>query len=400
MTQVWLKSTSLGRLDIVEIFDYMDGPKLFACLSEFQRLYLIIWFGEEGRYRRFLGVAVSESRYQMIRSGGIPLAIAFREPESGVVFRFSFTAGQEPQIEPLLAEQISPALLPDGDDVLSLPTETISPRMKDLALAQKAISTRRETLEVHLDFESWYREEAPVKGLGRLLTCTQELIDSLGQRLGGVATMRGAIPPDILFATEARVVQAGGGSFGLEISASQISGLYGESLIGRSMRRLVDLLKLGDDAAALREALIDIKPRAVSKFREFLTVVVDNKITFATTFASPDSVNNASVALPLSRAAAALLIAEQVNKEGTRPILGLGVFDAVDIPRKSFGVVLGQQTYRGRILDQALPDARNVTIGNPYYFRLLESLEVSSSGEEKLKYELEMISTEPLVIPE
>jgi hypothetical protein len=138
----------------------------------------------------------------------------------------------------------------------------------------------------------------------------------------------------------------------------------------------------------------------VSKFREFLTVVVDNKIIFTTTFASPDSANNASVTLPLTRAAAALLIAEQVNKEGTRPILGLGVFDAVDIPRKSFAVVLGQQTYRGRILDEALPDAKNVTIGSPYHFRLLESLEVSSSGEEKLKYELEMISTEPLKIPE
>lgn len=400
MIQFWLKSASLGRLDIFEVFDYMDGPKLFACLSEYQRLYLIIWFGEDAHGTRFLGVAVSEARYQMIRSGGIPLPLAFREPESGVVFRFLLTAGQEAQVEPLLAEQISVALLPDGDDFISLPTETISPRMKDLALAQKAISTRREILEVHLDFESWYREEAPVKGLGKLLTSTQELIDSLGQQLAGVATMRGAISPDILFATEARVVGARGGSFGLEISASQISGLYGESLIGRSMRRLVDLLKLGDDAATLREALIDIKPRAVSKFREFLTVVVDNKITFATTFASPDSAHNASVTLPLTRAAAALLIAEQVNKEGTRPILGLGVFDAVDIPRKSFAVVLGQQTYRGRILNEALPDAKNVTIGSPYHFRLLESLEVSSSGEEKLKYELEVISTEPLKIPE
>jgi hypothetical protein len=396
MPRTWLAQTRLGPLTYFEVFDNMDGPKLFSCLSVTEQLYLVIWFGRERSADKFLGVQVSRARYDMVRSGGIPIALAFRQPESGTVLSFIDRAS-DVSIESLFVDQIDTSLLPDEDDFLSLQTETLPVRMKDLRLAQKAVDTRRETFEFHLDSRRWHREEAPMKGLGKILTSTQELLDALGQRIAGVATMRGSISPDILSATETAVVQLGGGSFGLEVASTGFANLLGHSLVGQAFTRLNQLLQIGGDAIPLREALLDIKPRAVSKFREFLTAIVENSIDIKTVYASPDPSYNSSSELSYANAAAALLIAEQVSKEATRPIIAQGSFDAIDIPRKSFAAVTGQQTYRGRILESALDEARILTLGAVYHFRILESLEVASSGEEKLKYELDIISNLPIL---
>ena len=67
------------------------------------------------------------------------------------------------------------------------------------------------------------------------------------------------------------------------------------------------------------------------------------------------------------------------------------VFVGVELPRKAFTVVMGDRTYRGRILPSALPQAEHVTINAPYSLKIRETIKVTSSGEERLSYELEEI---------
>ena len=108
-------------------------------------------------------------------------------------------------------------------------------------------------------------------------------------------------------------------------------------------------------------------------------------------WASPIAEKNRIVSLDVVTAAGALRTVEQVTSEHGETIVGLGVFVGVEIPRKAFIVVIGGRTFRGRILAAALPKAEHVTINAPYTLKIRETIEVTSSGEERLKYELEEI---------
>lgn len=392
MIAVLPNSSYIGSLELVEVYEYFDGPKLFACRSLSGQIFLGLWVGTSQEGESFWLIAVSLERYQIVRSGGLTLARAISQPESGFLYRctVAFKDGST-ATEVLLADQIDVGLLPDPNEKLALPTETLPARFHQLELPRKAVAFQREILGFHLNFGEFYREEAPARGLGKILVSTQEAIDSLGQTIDGLATMRGAISPEILAATEARVIQAGGGSFALEISAAQSANLFGRSLIGDAIGKFVALISLGNDVENLRAMLLEIKPRAVSKYKDLLTALVEYQGAIKLEWASPRIENNRTVSLDIITAAGALQTVEQITSELGETIAGLGVFVGVEIPRKAFTVVIGERTFRGKILAAALPKAEHVTINAIYSLKIRETIEVTSSGEERLRYELEEI---------
>jgi hypothetical protein len=392
MIAVLPNSRYIGPLELVEAYEYFDGPKLFACRSLGGQLFLGLWVGASREGESYWLVALTPERYKMVRSGGLTLAHALSRPESGFIYRCTVAfADGETTTDVLLTEQIDPQLLPDPAEKLQLPTETLPSRIDQADLSRKAVEWQREVLGLHVDFGSLYREEAPAKGLGWLLVSTQETLDSLGQGIRGEATMRGAISPDILTATEARVVRAAGGSFALEISAAQSADLFGRSLIGDAIEKFLTLISLGNEVEDLRAMLIEIKPRAVSKYKVLLSTLVEYEGAVRLDWASPIASRNRSVSMDLVTAAAALRTVEQITSESGETISGLGVFVGVELPRKAFTVVMGDRTYRGRILPSAVPRAEHVTINAPYSLKIRETIEVTSSGEERLRYELEEI---------
>lgn len=328
----------------------------------------------------------------MVRSGGVTLAEALKIPELGFIYQCSLRfADGSTSTTLLLPDQVDPHLLPDPGEKIELATETLPVRLRDLQLEQKAIAFQREIVGFHIEFGKSYREEAPARGLGKILISAQETLDSLGQAIQGAATLRGAISPEILAATEARVIQAAGGSFALELSAAQSANLFGYSLIGDAIDKLLNLIATGNNVEELRTLLTQIKPRAVSKYRDLLSALVEYEGGVRVERLSPVTAKNRMVSLDLITAAGALKTVEQITSELGETISGLGVFVGVEIPRKTFTAIIGERTYRGRIAQVALSKAEHVTINAVYSLKIRETIEVTSSGEERLKYDLEEI---------
>ncbi len=392
MIAVLPNPSATGPLELIEVYEYFDGPKLFACRNLSGQMFLGLWVGTLLEGESYWLLPMSRERYLMVRSGGLTLARALSQPEWGFLYRciVAFANGAT-STQVLMADQIDAHLLPDPNEKLELRTETLPVRLSHLDLTRKAVAFQREILGIRLDFGTFYREEAPAKGLGKILISTQETLDSLGQTVGGIATMRGAIPPEILAATEARVIQAAGGSFALEICATQSADLFGRSLIGDAIQRFLALVSVGNDVENLRAMLLDIKPRAVSKYKDFLGALVEYSGAVQLGWASPVPERNKTVSLDVATAAGALRTVEQVTSEHGETISGVGVFVGVELPRKAFTVIIGDRTFRGRILAAALPKAEHVTINAAYSLKIKETIEVTSSGEERLKYELEEI---------
>jgi hypothetical protein len=393
MNAILPNSTMIGPLELTEMFDYYDGPLLFACRNPVGQSFLGMWVGSIGETKRYWLVSVSKSRFLMIRSGGLGLSRAFLEPELGFVYQCTLHIDTGlTDLEVLLPDRLNYDLLPDKDEFLHIPTDTLTDRFDD-GFARKAVAYKRELIGLHFHFPG-YREEAPTKQLGKIMVSIQETLDALGQGIGGNATMRGVIAPDILAQTETRLIQAAGGSFALEISAAQAVDLFGSSLITEALSEFVDLLEIGNEVEKLREKLFAIKPRAASKYKVFLASLLNADSPLHLEWASPEPARNRSVDLSLVTAAGALQTAEQVTSEIGETRTGIGLFVGVELPRRAFTAVLDgdENIYRGRIADTAMPEAEHVTLNLRYRITIRETIEVTTSGEEKPKYQLEAIS--------
>lgn len=393
MNAVLPQSDRLGDLDVTEVFDYYDGPKLFACRNKTGQLFLGMWVGSDQTSDSYWLVSLSRERFGMVRSGGIGLQRAFMNPELGFVYQCAINiVNGTSDVVPVLPELLPAHLKPDLDEYITLSTETLHNRFDFLDLPRKAVAVGRELVGLHFNFPG-HREEAPTKQIGKILVSVQETLDALGQGARGSATSRGMISPELLAQTETRLIQASGGSFAIEISAVQEVNMFGESLITEALTELVDLLGIGNDVQRLREKLFSIKPRAVSKYQVFLASLLTAETPLRLDWASPNPEHNKSIELSLATAAGALLTAKQVTSETGERRSGIGYFVGVELPRKSFTAILtnDEEIYRGRIDDEAMPAAQHITLNLPYRITIRETIEAASSGEEKIRYSLESI---------
>ena len=387
-------SLLLGPLALVEIFDFYDGPKLFACSNAVGQYFLGHWIKADDAGESFWLVPLSRDRLLMIRSGGLNLLTALTRPELGYLYRYlvKYRDGSV-DIDTIIPEQLEKELLPDPDEFVELPTATLPTRFAGLELERKAVATQREIVGLHFTFPGT-REEAPTKLIGKLLVSFQDTLDAVGQVIDGSPTMRGIIAPEILARTETKLIQAAGGSFAVEISASRTDNLFGSSLITDAVAEVVAILNIGNNVERLREKLIALKPRAASKYKVFLASLIAAETPLQLDWASPDAARNDTVTLDLATATDALRTAEQVTSELGETKTGVGLFVGVELPRRTFTAYFEgeEETYRGRISDAAMAAAHTVTLNQSYRISLRETLEVNALGEEKYKYELEAIN--------
>lgn len=121
-----LNIPDLGRLEIIEIYDYYDQPILFACKNAAGHLHLVVAADENDQHETWLYVRVSAERLNLIRSGTIDLHDAFANSENGHLFqvRFAYDNPTSPQIEHLESNHIPEDMFPTRGECLDLKVET------------------------------------------------------------------------------------------------------------------------------------------------------------------------------------------------------------------------------------------------------------------------------------
>ena len=122
-----LNITGLGKLEIIEIYDYYDQPVLFCCKSAEGRYYLGVAADKNDDHETWFYVGISAERLNLVRSGAIDLHDAFAEPEDTFLLReiIPYDAQTEPRMERIQPAQISKDMLPMPGEFLDLETETL-----------------------------------------------------------------------------------------------------------------------------------------------------------------------------------------------------------------------------------------------------------------------------------
>lgn len=116
-----LNIPTLGRLEIVEIYDYYDQPVLFSCKDTEDNLYLVVAADENDQYETWLYAKVSVDRLNLIQSDKIDLHDAFADTEDGSVLQVKFPYDETPPLPDLVkSSQIPDDMLPDPGEYLDL----------------------------------------------------------------------------------------------------------------------------------------------------------------------------------------------------------------------------------------------------------------------------------------
>ena len=122
-----LNLPELGRLKILETYEYYDQPVLFSCKNAAGHLYLVVAADETDQYDTWLYAGVSEARLNLVRSGAIDLHDAFANPESGFLVRaiVPYDHQAEIQTDSIPPDQIPDDMFPVAGERLDFNTDTL-----------------------------------------------------------------------------------------------------------------------------------------------------------------------------------------------------------------------------------------------------------------------------------
>ena len=143
-----LNIPKLGKLEIVEIYDYYNQPVLFSCKDADGNLYLVVAADENDEYETWLYANISVDRLKLIHSDKIDLHDAFADTEDGYVLEVKFPYNNTtPLVEFVKSNQISEDMLPEKGEYLDLNNEE-SPEQFTVTGALIGVFLRSKTFEI------------------------------------------------------------------------------------------------------------------------------------------------------------------------------------------------------------------------------------------------------------
>lgn len=116
----WMpQGTELGRLRLLEVYDYFDGPRLFAARNLAGTTFLVLWADELEDRDVWFYVPLSAERLASLRDGALPIRDAYIGAEDGFVYSTTVRKSDgDPSVEKVAASALPLDCLPPENDRL------------------------------------------------------------------------------------------------------------------------------------------------------------------------------------------------------------------------------------------------------------------------------------------
>lgn len=113
------QNTFLGKLEIIEVYEYYDIPCLFACRNASKQIFLAVWASQTKEIGTWLYVPMSPERFKQVRSGGIDLRDAFLTSEDSFVYEVIIPCDDSPdRVIAVPCQELSDDWLPMAGEFL------------------------------------------------------------------------------------------------------------------------------------------------------------------------------------------------------------------------------------------------------------------------------------------
>jgi hypothetical protein len=391
--------TVLGVLEVVEVYDFYDGPRLFLSRNRVGLLFLAAWVEDATDRDVWLFVPVSANRVNSVRSGGLDLRSAFTEAEDGFVFRVAVDrSGTGAEVDRIPCLRLPDEFLPTHGEYLHLDTRTL-PILHEEFAQDRARQTNRDAVILKVQVPETFRSEAPSLLLGQVIASFQWLVSSVGQALRGSATNRGRLRPEIIRETQLLVTGFAAGSFAVTLESAETPNVVGESLVDAALETVYEIFDARANVENLRPRLAKVMPRAVSTYVALLRNLTSTGTGLDLEWASPLHERGGRVTLSATDVAEIVDVVRRSNLQvpllitADVRLLGLNVrtlyFEVEDL-------ATGER-YTGHVADDAVSDVEHATINAIYEAEIAETVEiVDLAGNEKVSRELKALKPRPV----
>jgi hypothetical protein len=188
----------------------------------------------------------------------------------------------------LILEELSDLyeLIRENETLLSKYSDKFSLRVRQRNFKEREayllIELRNSFERFRFDSFDFIIDGAPVEGhrislsfFGNLMGNLQDIVSSISQSLSGKATFKGAIPNEILRASQLDLVATGIGSFRFIVSSHEPQ--ITDSSAKMAFQRFSDLIECEDDRDKIRVVSDELGKRVIIKYRDFLESLYKNK---------------------------------------------------------------------------------------------------------------------------
>ncbi|OUD13099.1 DUF6575 domain-containing protein [Thioflexithrix psekupsensis] len=390
-------NTILGKLEYVEIFDFFDIPRLFLCQNAVGTKYLVLCIYDDIETYEWLYMEISNGRLSAILLKHISLYDAFVNPENDHLLKVSSDYDGNSCVSHILPDSLPIDDLPDKDAFIAY-NGKIKTDFSLIDVRDAALSSRRDVFNFHFYPQDTRLPEMSIKLIGAVLVAFQNLVDSLGEYCYGSVTSKSVISRKAISTrTRLNAVQIFDGSFGLQLKSHKDIDLFADidsssnNLISNSLEQLSDLLSAADNEKILTEKLHQFQGRVGSKYKAFLTELINLDSPMKAEWGSADKNKGGTYQLSKEEIARALDIVSKVETEQDETIELTAELVGAYTDTKRFKIknLKDNESYSGSISKEALNDVLHAELNGTYSVALKKIIETNpSSGQESIKWDL------------
>ena len=387
-----LNIPELGKLEIVEVYDYFNVPILFSCRNSVSHLYIVIFADHSPEYETWLYVEVSLMRLNLIRSGVVDLHDAFSKPEMGRLLKVMIPHGNSAEFnsEYVTPDQLHSDVFPPGNEYLNLGD---TPLFSETNLVEIAKLSGREIVGLNFNSIEEYNSEAPILPLGETLTSLQNVINTIGM----VKSQSKQINEEIRNSMQLSILAIQPGSFDIKLAFKKENKIpIGDthSIRRETISEFLNLVRSKDRESDLKDILKRLQSRVAKEYKKFLTSLSESGADITFSWASPKSDEQKTVSLSKNEIPKLIESLRLFQSERGKSFTVLGELIGLSLSRKRFEIKTENKTYKGFILKDADSSIKNATISRGYKAKIEEILNKSEATDEIVKTEYLLLKLE------
>ena len=387
-----LNIPELGKLEIVEVYEYYDQPVLYSCKNASGHFYLVVAAAEDAKFLTWLCVAVSTERLNRIRSGEIDLHDAFTDSENpyAIQVKVPYEEHASVQTDFIQPNQIPEDMLPVPGECLDFETE-ILPVLSDAE--EMAKSKRQEILNLILNLATDSKTQAPIVLLSDIFGKLQSVINTIGM----ICLNASEVTEGIRNSMEMSLLQVSPGSFNIHLASPEVTqlDLFDHSDCGEAVEKFFELLNASNNQEKLKKLLGQLKLRVTKDYTSFLKSLSESVIDTKFTWRSPNPERGGTAYLSNSQMQEVIEILEKFQEEAPSRLTITGTLIAASLRTNRFEIKTPERTYTGDIAEEVFETVENITLNLKYTAEMQEVTERSEATDELTKPKYILLSLSP-----
>ncbi|WP_135554571.1 DUF6575 domain-containing protein [Paenibacillus cymbidii] len=345
----------LGELTIVDVFEYIDGPKIFSCINENGQLYVTNWIDTNSESDTWFYVSVNERQLVSIRQGKLSMRDLITESTLGAILEVvtPISGYGQVQVRERAISSIREEELPDTDSYLiSNYLEPHPPFLlpKQESTIESAKRGKRDVLDLSFSTKGQHDNEIDVTVLGSALLYTQDLVNFLPQQKKQAG--RHKLSKESVGKFKLKAVGCYAASFGVRLESNAETDLFGDTDLSNTLEIVMKLIDSTKNKSKFKEALGGHNLRAIKIYYDFLNLLKNEDVELTAEWASPNEKYMYSRLDRESINSAIQAMNEETKKE-ENDIVVHGQLVGVNVERNKFNLITaGEEHIHGKISEQ------------------------------------------------